>query len=380
MKIAYATTFDAKDILSWSGIGYYLGECLKAQATSVAYLGPLKEKYSWFFKGKQFFYKYLLGKRHLRDREPVIVKSYAAQIARKLAGLKADLVLSPSAIPIAYLECREPLVLWTDGSFRATVDFYPEFSNLSRETMGNGHALEAAAMERVKLAIFSSDWAAAAAMRDYRVDPAKVRVVPYGANLSWEPGLTEITAMISRRPPDRCRLLFIGVAWWRKGGDRACEVARELNKRGLPTELIVVGCRPPGRAPPPEFVTFTGFLNKALPAEAAAINRWLARSHFLLLPARAEAAAVVLAEANSFGVPCLTTDVGGLTTIIKNGVNGRTFPQAADISEYCDYICHLFANYHEYGDLALSAFHQYQSRLNWNTAGQAVRELLLAIL
>ena len=47
--------------------------------------------------------------------------------------------------------------------------------------------------------------------------------------------------MIEARPNDRCRLLFVGIGWERKGGDVAVEVARLLNDRGLPTELTMLG-------------------------------------------------------------------------------------------------------------------------------------------
>jgi len=37
-------------------------------------------------------------------------------------------------------------------------------------------------------------------------------------------------------------------------------------------------------------------------------------------------------------------------------------------------------NYSEYQNLALSAFHEYESRLNWKVAGEKIKELLTTII
>jgi len=110
MKIAYVTTYNATDIKNWSGIGYYMAKSLKEQSILLKYVGPLKEKYSLLFKGKQYLHNHLFNKRYLRDREPLILKNYAEQVYRKLAGLNIDIVFSPGTIPIAYLECDYPIV------------------------------------------------------------------------------------------------------------------------------------------------------------------------------------------------------------------------------------------------------------------------------
>jgi glycosyltransferase involved in cell wall biosynthesis len=80
------------------------------------------------------------------------------------------------------------------------------------------------------------------------------------------------------------------------------------------------------------------------------------------------------------GVPCLSTQVGGVPTMIRNGVNGQLFAPDDNIADYCDYITNLFANYADYQNLALAAFHEYESRLNWRVAGRQVKNLLETIL
>ena len=63
----------------------------------------------------------------------------------------------------------------------------------------------------------------------------------------------------------------------------------------------------------------------------------------------------------------------------RNDVNGRTFALNAPAGEYCEYILNLMRNYGMYRRLALSAFAEYQSRLNWSVAGRTVKKLMLEI-
>ena len=72
--------------------------------------------------------------------------------------------------------------------------------------------------------------------------------------------------------------------------------------------------------------------------------------------------------------------MGGIPTIIRDDLNGKTFDREADVTAYCEYIINIFANYSEYKKLALSSFNEYQSRLNWSVAGRTVRDVLETVM
>jgi glycosyltransferase involved in cell wall biosynthesis len=240
--------------------------------------------------------------------------------------------------------------------------------------------MEELALQKCKLAIYSSDWAAKSAIHDYGADPTKVKVVPFGANIESELTFETVKDAIESRPTDCCKLLFLGVDWVRKGGDIAYQVAQKLNQSGLKTELTIVGCQPLVDEPLPDFVKSLGFISKSTVEGKKQIQNLILESHFLILPSLADCTPIVFCEANSLGVPCLSTTVGGIPTMIHNDVNGRLFHENADISEYCEYISRLFSNYSDYKNLALSSFNEYQSRLNWSVAGKTVQELLTTII
>ena len=374
MKIAYVTPYDPMNIESWSGSSYHMLMALRNNGFQTEAIRNLKDSHRTLTRAKKFLYANVLSKTYLRDRHTATLRSYAAQVETALAPLACDVVFSPGTVPLAYLCTDKPMVFWTDATFAGMIDFYPTFSNLCDETLRNGNAMEQEALSRCRLAIYSSEWAADSAIQNYDVDPKKVRVVPFGANVECARGLDDIREIIAEKNTDICRLLFVGVDWYRKGGDIALEVARRLNRDGLQTELHVVGCQPP--SPLPDFVKLHGFLSKRSETDGKKLDKLFSESHFLIVPSRAECAAVVFAEASSFGLPSLGTDVGGIPTVIREDRNGRTFPLKADPQNYCDYIVKVLSRKEDYESLAMSSFREYSERLNWSAAGKKVRELI----
>ncbi|UIE37509.1 glycosyltransferase family 4 protein [Leptodesmis sichuanensis] len=384
MRVAYVTPFDARTLSvpnNWSGTGYYIAQAIKQQSVSLDYIGPLEDRLPLRILGKckSRYYK-ILRKNYVKYIEPLVLKDYAAQISKKIRYSQPDIVFSASSDSVAYLECDQPITFWADATFANLIDFYPAYSNLCKESLKTAHLTQNISLEKSKLAIYSSEWAAQTAINYYNADPKKVKVVPFGANIESIKSIDEIRASIEARPIDKCKLLFLGVDWFRKGGDVALEVAKRLNDSGLNTELTLVGCQPPDQEPLPSFVKPLGFISKASTDGKSKIYQLIADSHFLILPSIADCTPIVFCEANALGVPCISRRVGGIPTMIKDDLNGKLFDRDADPSEYCEYIHNVFTDYAKYKELALSAFHEYESRLNWRVAGKAVKELLMSIV
>jgi glycosyltransferase involved in cell wall biosynthesis len=123
-----------------------------------------------------------------------------------------------------------------------------------------------------------------------------------------------------------------------------------------------------------------GFLSKADQQSGHTLKRLFAESHFLLVPSRADCAPAAVREASAYGLPSVTSDVGGLGSIVRNGRNGRAFPQETAAATYADYIAEVFGNTAGYRRLALASFEEYQTRLSWESAGRTVKQLLGAVL
>lgn len=384
MNVAFVTHYDIFNSSKWhpktigfSGTSYYKAQALKEQF-SFEYVGPLTERHSLLTKLKRSLYKRFSNKTYFDWAALDLQKYYAQQVNLKLLNSNSDLVVCPDVSTIAYVECQQPIILWTTNTYEACIDFYDDFSNLCRETVNNLITLDRFALSKAQMAIFPSTWAAEAAINKYQIDPGKVEIVSYGANIECDRTIEDIQNLVEARTTKRCKLLFIGVSWYRKGGDVVLKVAKKLKQLGVNVELTIVGCQPITDEPLPDYVNNIGFIKKSTPEGSDRLNKLISESHFLILPSRSETYGNVLCEANSFGVPCISTQVGGIPSIIQDDVNGKLFALDADIKDYCDYIANLFTNYSEYKRLAYSAFSEYTSRLNWSAAGKSMQALLTA--
>lgn len=375
MRTAYVTTYNSSDVHAWSGLGTHILGALQDSGFQTEIIANLKQADPpRGFRFKKALYSKLLSRKYLLDREPAVLKNYADQVAVALKSMDCDLVFSPGTMPIAYLETRKPIVFWTDATFAGMIDFYPGFSNLCAESIRDGNRMEQSALSKCRLALYASEWAANTAIQHYDVDPAKVKVIPFGANINCNRNMQDIETLVQGKHFDICKLLFVGVDWIRKGGELALKVVELLNQRGIRSELHLVGCDPGIRLP--SFVKSYGFLSKKTEEGRRTFDRLMSESHFFILPSRAECYGLVFAEASSFGLPSLATNVGGIPTVVQDGKNGRTFPLDADPEQYCDYIERLISSRQEYDALSRSSFREYSERLNWGAAGRKVYDLI----
>jgi glycosyltransferase involved in cell wall biosynthesis len=372
MKIGCININDTRDPHSFGGRLKGMIRALESHATEFHHLSPLHYPLPTVgvSLAKKVFYKYICHQRYFIQRDPTIVRSYGRQLRKRMAGLHLDVtvsLVSTGSQPVSYLSTDVPIVIWTDNTWAGTVDFYPDFlrPKLSQETLAAGYKNEAAALQRAALLLYMSEWAAAVAVQTYTLDPGKVKVLPVGPSLDPRFSLDAVRTLVARRPCDRCQLVFLGLEWDRKGGPLAVDVARRLNEAGLPTTLTVIGTIPNLESPYPVWLRATGFLDQEIPEQRDRLIRILSDSHFLVVPSRAEAFGIIFGEASAFGVPSLSTRVGGITTAIHDDVNGMTFPITAGPQPYCDFILAHFTDFLKYQTLALATFADYQARLAW---------------
>lgn len=386
MKIAFVTHYDLLKKWTWPthlvghyGTSYYMAQALKAQCKSLEYIGPLEDKYSFGSKLEFHVHRLLNIKTYHDWASPSINKNYAQQIANKISEANPDIIICPHMNVIAYLKCKQPIVMWTDSLYAGTMNTFPD-GKPCQTSVRHLKTLDRLAMKSCRLVIFSSEWAAQLAIETYNVDPAKVKVVATGANLESHRTTDEIERIVRSKSPRVCKLLFCGVNWMRKGGDIALEVAKQLNNSGIATELTIVGCQPETNESLPEFVKPLGFVKRSIPEGQEVIEKLFKESHFLILPSRIDFTPAVIREASSFGLPCLTTNVGGIPTLVRDGCNGKVFDVDASANKYCAYVSKLFANYSKYTNLCFSSFQEYESRLNWSAAGNAAMKHLSSII
>ena len=255
------------------------------------------------------------------------------------------------------------------------IDFYPHFSEFCEESIRNGKAMERMALKKACLVIYTSKWAADEAIKIYKLDESAVKVVNYGPNLDSTPSSRAVKRGVEGRKKSPCKLLFLGIDWHRKGGDLAVEIVKKLNEDGIPSELAVVG---PTELDEefPDFVRLYGRINKSKKEGLELFDQLMQNSHFLLLPTRADCTPHAIFEASANGLPTISTDVGGIASMVTNDVNGRIFPLDDVVDGSCSVIADYMKNYDDYTRLALSSYQEFESRLNWASAGAQVKGYL----
>jgi glycosyltransferase involved in cell wall biosynthesis len=372
MRIAFLANryLDPDDPKSWSGLPYFMRRALEGAGVETIILRP-EEDHQTQRWARFLYWRWLRGKRYLRNCDPAQLQRHARQYERQLAALSVDIVFSPSTWPLAYLRTEVPMVFWTDACFAGILGFYDSFADVAPPSLAAGDEIERQALRRCACGVYSSEWAAQTAHNHYGVDSSKLRVVPFGGNFDPPPGVAEVAAAVQERPVSPLRLLLVGIDWKRKGADVAVETVEALNAAGTPAHLTVVGCHPPaGHAALPASVEIIPFLGKDNAADCRRLREIFERSHFFIMPSRAEAFGIVYAEASAFGVPCLATKVGGLRSVVIENVNGRLFPLEARGADYAAYIRELMADPLRYRELALRAAREGAERLSWKVSGE----------
>jgi glycosyltransferase involved in cell wall biosynthesis len=381
MKITYISTENPKDLHSWSGLTHYIAQSLVNAGHELSYIHSLHYQTNLIIKLKQKLYPKLTGKFIQANRYPSVNHQYVSQINKALKELSnPDFIFSNSSETIASLKTAIPIAIWVDASFAGMVNYYPEFNILHPESIKKANELEQEAYDSASVIFFASDWAAQTALANYKISSDKVKVVPFGANIQAGIGKDELLDHLQKKSKTVCKLLFIGVNWERKGGEKALAVASALIKAGINTQLTVVGCEPFQKDNCPDFVHQIGFLSKKNESENQQLIALFKESHFFILPSLAECYGLVYAEANAYGLPAIGTKTGGIPTIIKDGLNGKTFDLDADASLYAEFIQSYFLDQEKYTQLALTSLKEFESRLNWRVAGEKVTEILKEIV
>jgi glycosyltransferase involved in cell wall biosynthesis len=367
---------DPTRISSWSGTPWFARRALEKQGIrfSMVYLS---DRSAFLLRWITFFwYRFVWKRRYVRDRHPWLLRAFNRQIRARLRELQPDLVFSMGTSLIAYLEADCPVAFWVDASFAGMQGFYGSFADLAKVSIRDCERSDRDAICRSQLAIYSSEWAAESARANYPVNAKSVHFVNFGANLERTPDAEEIAEIIRRRERETCRLLFVGVDWRRKGGDDAVAIAAALQAKGIDVRLTIVGCQPPAGVTLPDFVELAGFVSKGTKEGSERIARYFQESHFFVLPTRAEAYGMVFCEASAFALPSIAPQVGGIPSIIEDGVNGWLLPPEALPQDYAKLLAGKWRDRAGYEAMASACHRVYCDRLNWDAAATRVAALM----
>ena len=378
VRLGFVTATDPLDRWSFSGTHSMMLTSLREEFEQVDSLGPFpllrwQNAIGYRING---LCRNVFGKQY-----DFLHSSFASILQGRFFRSKAkklgcQVLIAPAAsTEIAFLGAGIPVIYSPDATFRQVRDLYPRFSDLLGGSAKEADWIESRAIWRARAVVVSSTWAMRSIVEDYGYDSHRVSLASYGANLDEIPTREEVFRRLNRGSGE-CRILFLGVDWLRKGGETAYRAWEELKRLGADVRLTVVGCDPPGLDPS---VDIYPSLDKNDPAQERVLRSILLDSHFLLVPTRADCTPIAFSEAAAFGVPVYTCDVGGVASVVLDGVSGRVLPLAATPSEFAKWILCDWNDPQRYETMVRRARLEYEQRLNWSVWAAKIRDLAESI-
>jgi glycosyltransferase involved in cell wall biosynthesis len=320
----------------------------------------------------------LRGRVYRPDREPRYLHSLARQVQTRVRGLLPDVVFAPGSHSVARLDIACPIVFCADATFANVLDTYDSFSQCAPEFIAQGHAQERAALGRCAAAVFPSEWAARSAIDFYGTDPARVHVVPFGANVD-APDSPTVHNWIEHRDLSSLRVLFVGREWERKGADIVMAACEQLHSSGYDVSVDLVGIVEPP-LPLHNWVRNHGLLDKRDPIQKRVLENLFAHAHFLFVPSRAEAYGMVFCEAAAYGLPNLTSTVGGIPSIVRHGHSGYMLPPDAPVQAWAAVLAGAMDSPEAYRTMARASRADYEIRLNWDAFVSRLVEIFASVI
>lgn len=377
LRLDYITGQDPANTGTWSGLNAYIKRALERQGLALHPVFGFKAKPSAAMKFLWHWHQ-RIGKNYQYERTACYARQYAGQASARL-NPGSEAVLSTISSVIPFLQTNLPIALYTDATFANLTEYYDHFSNLSRLSRLEGDRLEKLAFDRCDHLFFASQWAADSAVNYYAVDPSKVSVVPFGANLPEYPTTQQAGELIKSKTLSIPTFLFVGVEFERKGGRLAVALVEEFLRRGINARLVMVGMRNLDEYRLPSFVEDAGFLDKSNPADWQRLKQYFETAHFFLLPSQRECFGVVYAEASAFGLPSIALNTGGVGTALRHAVNGLLFEPGIHAGDLAAYLLPLLMDDAAYKAMCHNARRRFDEELNWDVAGKSLADTIYRI-
>lgn len=337
---------DATDLATWSNIPYFLLEAGQRSGLLAGGLALQPERLrrrrrlwnlaQWLRSGQPGGFQYsrsfsraLLAEAQLPPDQPLALLSHFP-------------LLPPCPWPEAWR-----VDFYIDATTRQVLDDYGTGSRIAPAFQRQVLERERQAYQAAGSVIAMCQWAADSVISDYGIDPAKVHVVPGGANLN-EVQLALLPPAATPPFPSLehpLRLGFLGKEWQRKGGPFLLEVCEALVEQGLPAVVRAIGPQPDALPRHPVLQSL-GCMNKLVESRrfAEELRSW----HFGALFSSAEAAPRSNLECLRLGVPVLAHAVGGIASTLPDAGCGQLFPAHPSAATVADWIAARLSPYEGY--------------------------------
>lgn len=162
-------------------------------------------------------------------------------------------------------------------------------------------------------------------------------------------------------------ILFVGVAWERKGGPQLVEAFKKVLKVLPKATLTIVGCSPKIDQPNCNIVG-------RIPLEETPY--YYENATVFCLPTRLEPFGIVFIEALTNKLPVVASNIGAIPDFIEEDRNGYTV-DPDDIDGLADALIHLLEDPDKCKKFGESGYQIIADRYSWESTGKRIREQIL---
>lgn len=252
-----------------------------------------------------------------------------------------------------------PHFLYTDHTHLANLH-YPAFDR-SRLLPAEWVESERGAYRNATVNLTMSSNIASSLVEQYGCRRDQVECVYVGTNAQLPERVDR-----SQRREDRPIILFVGIAWERKGGPVLIEAFRRLRHEHPDAQLVIVGCSPRVDVPG---------CNVVGRVPLREVGRYYERASIFCVPTRIEPFGIVFLEAFAHELPVVATRIGALPDFVIEHETGYLVPPD-DPDALAQRLSELLSDPARRRAFGERGRELVRTRYNWNATGAAIRSAI----
>jgi glycosyltransferase involved in cell wall biosynthesis len=239
-----------------------------------------------------------------------------------------------------------PYVAWSDCTFHDYIRIYHPHEQFRSEDLKRIESAEADWLRKAARVLFTSNWAAERAVRDYSLDVDRVASV----GIFGEIEMPERDTYTGRQ-----EFAFISTDFEAKGGPVVVEAFRQVRQRYSGASLVIVGDTPARDTLMPG-MSCTGFLRKEVPEEYRRFREILAGARAVISATSSDICPLLFVEAAHFGCPVISTRKFAIPEIVDDGRTGLLLEESPSPVTLARVMSRLLEMTDEYRQMRASAW------------------------
>jgi glycosyltransferase involved in cell wall biosynthesis len=349
----------------WGGGNHYLNKALSVSQPHIIPLAPIGLKADYYNIWMSRFLWMLTGKRLMAGFSNRRLAMSAAEFARRSAEYEdRKAVLFYGIAPYLRIFPDRPYFCYTDCSCRTVFEWYGKGRNYIKGELRRIEDLERDWLAGCTGIYVSSEWAKRDMLSRYSLDPSRIVCVYGGANIEY---LSEP----KRESGCGRRLLFVAADFISKRGDVLVAGIDRIIKTHPDIQLNILGAEVPTGIMR-DYIRCHGWIDKTTDAGRKRFDELMESVDLCVSCSLADCTAFSICEVCAYGLPSVVMDVGGMSELVVNGVNGWVLPRDSSAEQIGDHISSLFASPEKLKACGRNARIGYETKWNWDLVAKKI--------